>query len=197
MKCMFVHPAYRNFSLWFLIWFLGWAEAPESGSGFDQQFSKCIMQASRTRRAPQGTSQKLFRCKVLEFCPTACVSLMALHTLGPVFDVGRVPSKRCFVIMWLDIFLVRFLFWSLHIPPIGFVAECGLMALWQRWSIIHHQGGWHGIWNMHFGTSFLSATRHKLHSCSFSKHHFDKFWAQTIFLRWKHTCQTCKDLLSD
>ena len=113
--------------------------------------SKCIMQASRTRRAPRDIPKAL-----------SLQSAWVLSTIG---------------------FLVSFLFWSLHIPPIGLWQS----ALWQRWSIIHHQGGWHeseyALWD-----KFLSATRHKLHSCSF-RSIISTNLSATIFAV-KHTCQT-------
>ena len=139
--------------------------------------SKCIMQASRTRRAPRDIPKAL-SLQSAWVLSTTCVSLMALHTLGQ-FRRGRVlPRGVCHHV--IDIFL--FVFFS--DPSIFPELVCGrvwLMALWQRWSIIHHQGGWHeseyALWD-----KFLSATRHKLDSYSFEAS-FRQIWAQR-FLRW-------------
>ena len=145
--------------------------------------SKCIMQASRTRRAPRDIPKAL-SLQSAWVLSTTCVSLMALHTLGQ-FRRGRVlPRGVCHHV--IDIFL--FVFFS--DPSIFPQLVCGrvwLMALWQRWSIIHHQGGWHeseyALWD-----KFLSATRHKLHSCSF-RSIISTNLSATIFAV-KHTCQT-------
>ena len=112
--------------------------------------SKCIMQASRTRRALRDIPKAL--------------SLRVLSTTWGSF-------QEVFVIMWLS-FSCSFplFFWSSHIPP--FCCRVWLLAPWQRRSNIHHQGGWHeyALWD-----KFLSATCHKLDSYSFLKHDFDKF----------------------
>ena len=157
MRCCPADSSLQEFSLWFLLWFLGWTEAPESASGFDQQ---CIMQASRTRRALRDIPKAL-SLQSAWVLSIKCVSLMALRTLGH-FRRGRVlPRGVCHHV------IVVFLLVFFSYPSIFPILVCGrvwLMALWQRWSIIHHQGGWHeyALWD-----KFLSATRHKLDSCSF------------------------------
>ena len=88
---------------------------------------------------------------------TTCVSLMALYS------IALATFQEVFVIMWLSVSC----WFSFLIPPcspIWFVTELWLRAPWQRWSLIHHQGGWHeyALWD-----KFLSATRHRLDSHSF------------------------------
>ena len=124
---------------------------------------KCCPPASRnflTRRAlrdiPKGLS--LQNAWVLS---TTCVSLMALYSIPwATFDVEG-SFQEVFVIMWLS---VSCWFSFLCIFPHLVYGRAWPMALWQRWSIIHHQGGWHeyALWD-----KFLSATRHKLDGHSF------------------------------
>jgi len=141
------------------------------------------MQVSRTWRAFRNTPKAL-SLQSAWVLSTTCVSLMALHTLGHFWG-GRVLVRGGF---WHHVIFVFSCLFSFLIPPYSPV--CGrvwLMALWQRWSIIHHQGGWHeyALWD-----KFLSATRHKLDSYSFRSIIFDKFERNDFAL--KHTCQTCK-----
>ena len=110
-----------------------------------------------------GISQKLLRCKVLEFCPQL-VQAWWLYTVYPgPLSTWKGPSKRC--LSSCDfLLLVGFLFWSLHIPTIWFVAECGQWHFDKDDQLSTTKGV---DMNVHYGTNSSLATRHKLDSHSF------------------------------
>jgi len=173
------HPAYRNFlsDSWFDSWVGQRRQNQEAAS---TNSFKVYNASIKNTTSPQGHPKSSFVAKCLSSVHNVC-KLDGSAYPGPV-STWKSPSKRCLSSCdWH--FLARFLFWSLHIPPIGLWQS----ALWQRWSIIHHQGGWHeseyALWD-----KFLSATRHKLDSYSF-RSIISTNLSATIFAV-KHTCQT-------
>ena len=175
----------QEFSLWFLIWFLGWT-APESASGLDQQLQSVNMYASiKDMTSFQEHPKSSFVAKCLSSIHNVC-KLDGSTYPGPLLR-WKGPCEGWLLASCDLRFLVCFFFPDPSIFPHLVCGRVWLMALWQRWSIIHHQGGWHeyALWD-----KFLSATRHKLDSYSFRSIIFDKFERNDFAL--KHTCQTCK-----
>jgi len=111
----------QEFSLWFLIWFLGWT-APESASGLDQQLQSVNMYASiKDMTSFQEHPKSSFVAKCLSSVRNVC-KLDGSTYPGPLLR-WKGPCEGWLLASCDLRFLVCFLFWSLHIPP--FVAQCG------------------------------------------------------------------------
>ena len=136
--------------------------------------SKCITQASRTRRAPRDIPKAL-SLQSAWVLSTTCVSLMALHTLGQ-FRRGRVlPRGVCHHV--IDIFL--FVFFS--DPSIFPQLVCGRVHFDKDDQLSTIKGVDMNL-NMHFGTSSSLLLVISFTAAVFEAS-FRHIWAQR-FLRW-------------
>ena len=107
----------QEFSLWFLIWFLGWT-APESASGLDQQLQSVNMYASiKDVTSFQEHPKSSFVAKCLSSVHNVCKRDGSTYP-GPLLR-WKGPCEGWLLASCDLRFLVCFLFWSLHIPPFG------------------------------------------------------------------------------
>ena len=116
-------------SLWFLIWFLGWTEAPESASSFDQQLQSVNMYASiKNMRSFQERPKSFFLAK--------CLS--SLYGIGTVRY--KTPSSKL-ILNGDCVYSAKT--WSCEVVGCHQISECNhiLCCVWEAplfWLLIQH-----------------------------------------------------------
>ena len=116
-------------SLWFLIWFLGWTEAPESASSFDQQLQSVNMYASiKNMRSFQEGPKSFFLAK--------CLS--SLYGIGTVRY--KTPSSKL-ILNGDCVYSAKT--WSCEVVGCHQISECNhiLCCVWEAplfWLLIQH-----------------------------------------------------------
>ena len=157
MKCC--PPASRNLlsDSWFDSWVGQRCQNQQAASTNSfKVYDASIKNTTSSQRHPKSS----FVAKCLSSVHNVC-KLDGSTYPGPLRRGKVLPRGVCHHV------IAVFLFVFFSDPSIFPHLVCGrvwLMALWQRWSIIHHQGAWHeyALWDKAF-----SATRHKLDSHSF------------------------------
>ena len=124
-------------SLWFLIWFLGWTEAPESASSFDQQLQSANMYASiKNMRSFQERPKSFFLAK--------CLS--SLYGVGTVRY--KTPSSKL-ILNGDCVYSAKT--WSCEVVGCHQISECNHILCCLRSSAFlivdpTSHGQWHVFW---------------------------------------------------